>query len=166
VVVEPVHRSQRTVARNDGNVMISPGRPVPGACDHGTPTQSPEQWKLRKRAIGIKSSQEFSKPKGKEHAHESGVVAWQWRRAGGFSIPQSCSQCPGSERPAQTSQRPEEYKAMCRCHARLAAFLFQMEGERRKALWWGLKLKPDNLGALEGSKNGLIAHQQGRRGLP
>jgi len=88
----------------------------------------------------------------------------------GFSIPQSCSQCPGSERPAQTSQRPEEYKAMCRCHARLreysrvAAFLFQMEGERRKALWWGLKLKPDNLGALEGSKNGLIAHQQGRQG--
>ena len=82
----------------------------------------------------------------------------------GFSIPQSCSQCPGSERPAQTFQIPEEYKAMCRCHARLAAFLFQMEGERRKALWWGLKLKPDNLGALEGSKNGLIAHQNGRQG--
>ena len=77
----------------------------------------------------------------------------------GFSIPQSCSQCPGSERPAQTSQRPEEYKAMCRCHARLAAFLFQMEGERIV-----VGAEPDNFGALEGSKNGLIAHQNGRQG--
>jgi hypothetical protein len=42
VIVEPVDHSQRAVARNDGNVTISPGRPGPGACDHGTPTQSPE----------------------------------------------------------------------------------------------------------------------------
>ena len=54
---------------------------------------------------------------------------------------------------------------MCRCHARLreysrvAAFLFQMEGERIV-----VGAEPDNFGALEGSKNGLIAHQNGRQG--